>query len=984
MSKKMLIDASHPEETRVVVVNGTRVEELDFESRNKRQIRGNVYLARVTRVEPSLQAAFVEYGGNRHGFLAFSEIHPDYYQIPYEDRIKLIEDEEADNKAELEDEEKDIEEKAVAKKSRGGRRKKAPKTKIEDDEEIDDDLKGDDPERDETEDSFDEDEDGSDEEELDPNLDASDEDVTDASDAEIASEQNKVANKRRKRINRRRYKIQEVIKRGQIMLIQAVKEERGNKGAALTSYLSLAGRYCVLMPNTPRGGGISRKISNGADRKHLKAIVNDLDVPPGIGVIVRTAGSKKTKAEIKRDYDYLTRLWGEIRETTLKSNAPALIHEEGNLVKRSIRDLYNRDIDEILVQGEESYKSAKAFIKMLMPSHAKNVKQYKDNIPLFLRYEVEKQIENSLQSVVQLKSGGYLVIHPTEALVSVDVNSGRSTKERNVERTALKTNLEAAEEVARQMRLRDLAGLIVIDFIDMDENRNNRAVEKRMKDKLSEDRARVQMGRISQFGLMEISRQRRRRSLLEGSTASCEHCDGVGRKRTIESSALAAIRAVEETGVRGLAKRVKLKVSPDVALYIFNEKRDLLTHVDEEFSLFTELSGDENLIRPSFSIEVVEKSGSDKDPLDQIEKENRKLDHEARNKAKRKPRREERDEDEETDKGEHGEEKSEARGEDEEGGRKRRRRRGRRGGRNKKRDSHDQDAHDDASAAADSEQDSGEQSDDNSEAKKPRGRGRRRKAPSKTEAQDAEPDVKSVKEQDEPQAKPESTGASEPALKRTKGVRKAPARKSAKDSEDKPAKKTSRRKAAPKTGAEQSSGEPDPKAKVSKIKAKSKTARTRPAPTKASKPADEDAKAAKKTPAKKTTTKKTATKKAATKKAATKKAPAKKAPAKKAAAKKAPAKKVATKKAPAKKVAAKAKPAAKTVRTKKAPAKRKAPAKKGASASDDSGTVPKAASEPITAQTAQQAPAPASNQSAESKAKDKGKKKGGWLSRILK
>ena len=416
----------------------------------------------------------------------------------------------------------------------------------------------------------------------DENVDPDEEDAADEADAEIADEQAKVASRRRKHMSRRRYKIQEVIKRGQILLIQAVKEERGNKGAAMTTYLSLAGRYCVLMPNTPRGGGISRKISNGADRKRLKAVMNELEVPQGMGVIVRTAGAKRTKAEIKRDYDYLARLWEEIRQTTLKSIAPALIHEEGNLVKRSIRDLYNKDIDEVLVQGDTAYKNAKAFIKMLMPSHAKHIKSYKEDIPLFLRYDVERQIEDSLSSIVQLKSGGYLVIHPTEALVSVDVNSGRSTGERNVERTALRTNLEAAEELSRQMRLRDLAGLIVVDFIDMEENRNNRAVEKKMKEAISRDRARIQAGRISQFGLMEISRQRRRRSLLEGSTAHCQHCAGVGRKRTIESSALAALRAIEEIGIRQKARRIRLKTSPDVALYLFNEKRHLLQQVDAQ------------------------------------------------------------------------------------------------------------------------------------------------------------------------------------------------------------------------------------------------------------------------------------------------------------------------------------------------------------------------------------------------------------------
>lgn len=985
MSKKMLIDASHPEETRVVVVNGTRVEELDFESRNKRQIRGNVYLARVTRVEPSLQAAFVEYGGNRHGFLAFSEIHPDYYQIPFEDRAKLLEAEEADNMAEAEDEEK-----AVAKKSRGGRRKTAPK----DEDSHDDEDDNEDHDHDHDHDDEDEDE----HEELDPNLDASDEDVADEADAEIAGEQNKVAVKRRKRISRRRYKIQEVIKRGQIMLIQAVKEERGNKGAALTSYLSLAGRYCVLMPNTPRGGGISRKISNGADRKHLKAIVNDLDVPPGIGVIVRTAGSKKTKADIKRDYDYLTRLWEDIKDTTMKSNAPALIHEEGNLVKRSIRDLYNKDIEEILVEGEDAYKSAKAFIKMLMPSHSKNVKQYKDNVPLYLRYEVEKQIENSLQSIVQLKSGGYLVIHPTEALVSVDVNSGRSTKERNVERTALKTNLEAAEEVARQMRLRDLAGLIVIDFIDMDENRNNRAVEKKMKDMLTEDRARVQMGRISQFGLMEISRQRRRRSLLEGSTASCEHCDGVGRKRTIESSALAAIRAVEEIGARGQAKRVKLKVSPDVALYIFNEKRDLLTHVDEEFNLFTELSGDDNLIRPSYTIEIVEKSGQKTDPLDEIEKENRKLDHEARTKPKSRPEPKDEDEDEADDEDTHqsssknsssrsNTESAERPETDEDGSRKRRRRRGRRGGRNKKRDDEGASSENDTASVTAKAPKAEEAATDSSktDSKKPsRNSGRKRKAPAKS-AESVNDTLGSAEVAPSETASKVDAGATAPVLTRSKGVRKAPGRKPVAENiveDDTATKKPATRKKA------------EPKTKVSKVKAKASTARTRPAPSKKeTDAAPAEAKRVRKAPVKAEPEAKV------TKTKAKSKAPSRKA---------APSRATKVEDETRAKVATtKSKVAPKAATTKKAPARKKAPVKPKAptvskTVAADAQAKPKTRKAPVKKTAAKPKPEPkpqpvataeapikaATITAAAPKTPDddgkKGKKKGGWLSRILK
>ena len=558
MSKKMLIDAGHPEETRVVVLDGSKVEDFDFEAAARRPIRGNIYLAKVTRVEPSLQAAFVEYGGNRHGFLAFNEIHPDYYQIPYEDRMALAE-EEASAAHDDEDEADDAKSETVAAGN------------------------GDDAD--------------SDGESEAPETIGDDSEEDDISDQQAA---------RRRRQMFRKYKIQEVIKRRQILLVQVAKEERGNKGAALTTYLSLAGRYCVLMPNTPRGGGISRKIANASDRKRLKSVVSELDLPKGVGLIIRTAGASRTKTEIKRDADYLLRLWTNIRELTLNSVAPALIYEEGNLVKRVIRDLYDKEIDAVLVEGDEAYKEAKAFMKMLMPSHAKKVQHYKETVPLFLRHQCEAQLEAIYSAVAPLKSGGYLVINPTEALVSIDVNSGKSTRERNIEATALKTNMEAAAEAARQMRLRDLAGLIVIDFIDMDENKNNRAVEKKMKDMLKRDRARLQVGRISQFGLMEISRQRRRSSLLEGSTTTCPTCKGTGHLRSTESSALVALRGLEKEGTRGRAKRVRISVPTSVAIYLLNEKRDHLLMIEQRFAMSISVTADDSILAPEFSIEALE------------------------------------------------------------------------------------------------------------------------------------------------------------------------------------------------------------------------------------------------------------------------------------------------------------------------------------------------------------------------------------------
>jgi len=648
MANKMLIDASHPEETRVVVVRGNRVEEFDFESANKKQLRGNIYLAKVTRVEPSLQAAFVEYGGNRHGFLAFSEIHPDYYQIPVADREALLaEDRRADRDADFGDDERP---------QRNDRRRRghqerpkraehaesvtelSPETSEELSISVDDSENGI-SEGIETSEGADLDQaaeaqegslgDDNDHSETDTIATLSDNGSADSSNddhdhedrapinepQEVGSDEDHVIEHvgggdamddipERPRAVRRQYKIQEVIKRRQILLVQVVKEERGNKGAALTTYLSLAGRYSVLMPNTGRGGGISRKITNAADRKRLKAIANELEVPDGMGVILRTAGASRTKPEIKRDFEYLMRMWETVRETTLQSTAPALVYEEGSLVKRAIRDLYNKDIDEVMVSGEPAYKDAKDFMRMLMPSHAKNVKPYRETTPVFAKFGVESQLDAMFSSQVTLKSGGYIVINQTEALVAIDVNSGRSTREHNIEDTALRTNLEAADEVARQLRLRDLAGLIVIDFIDMEENRNNRAVERRLKDALKNDRARIQVGRISPFGLMEMSRQRIRTGVLEGSTVVCPHCAGAGMMRATPSVALHVLRSVEDMLIKSSTHHITVKARSDVALYVLNQKRMHLRSLEETFLVNITVSADESLtgIHP-FSVE---------------------------------------------------------------------------------------------------------------------------------------------------------------------------------------------------------------------------------------------------------------------------------------------------------------------------------------------------------------------------------------------
>ncbi|RME17903.1 MAG: ribonuclease E/G, partial [Alphaproteobacteria bacterium] len=639
MAKKMLIDATHAEETRVVVVDGNRVEEFDFESENKRQIAGNIYLAKVTRVEPSLQAAFVDYGGNRHGFLAFSEIHPDYYQIPVADREALLAEEEALAEAEDAEEEARAERAAAPRsRTRTRRRSKAEATASEDavtsaeaepeaEGAAEPEAKAEDegapeakaeaeaapvPEGMEVIDLGDDGDEGEEGEEGEEggqaaeHAEAEPAEEGESPEGEIESvAEDDVAEEIRtvRKPRPRKYKIQEVIKVRQIMLVQVVKEERGNKGAALTTYLSLAGRYCVLMPNTARGGGISRKITNAADRKKLKQIAAEIDVPRGAGLIIRTAGAKRTKAEIKRDYEYLQRLWEEIRTLTLKSIAPAKIYEEGDLIKRSIRDLYSREIDEVLVEGERGYRVAKDFMKMIMPSHAKNVKHYTDPQPLFARYQVESYLAGMFNPVVQLKSGGYIVIGITEALVAIDVNSGRSTREGSIEETALKTNLEAAEEVARQLRLRDLAGLIVIDFIDMEERRNNAAVEKRLKDKLKNDRARIQVGRISGFGLLEMSRQRLRPGMLEATTQPCPHCHGTGLVRSDDNLALNILRQIEEEGTRRRSREVLVKAPVSIVNYLVNHKRENIAEIERRFGMAIRLEADPFLISPDFEIE---------------------------------------------------------------------------------------------------------------------------------------------------------------------------------------------------------------------------------------------------------------------------------------------------------------------------------------------------------------------------------------------
>jgi len=638
MTKRMLIDGTHPEETRVAIVEGERLEEYEYESTYRKALKGSIFLAKVTRVEPSLQAAFVNFGGNRHGFLPFSEIHPDYFRIPISDREALI--------AEQEEELKEIEEAEEAEDAEGATDDQDDD--IDDGDEAEDDvdeLGGEDAIADAEEEGDDagnkKPEEPSEEDDVNGNVEGAGGENDDAQNAgrggrgrggrgrgrgrnnsrgrgrgrrTMASSNPRVESfggedmddEQRFRFKmRRKYKIQEVIKRGQIMLVQASKEERGNKGAAVGSYLSLPGRYCVLMPNSPRAGGISRKISNNKDRAKMRELLKDLEVPKGMSVILRTAGVTRTKAEIKRDLEYLMRLWNNIRELTLESSAPSLVYEEANLVKRAVRDLYTRDVEEIVIAGEDSYKTAKDFMKMMIPSHVKKVKEFKDGAAsLYKKYGIERQISEIGETTVTLKSGGYLVINPTEALVSVDVNSGKATKERNIEDTALKTNLEAAEEVARQLRLRDLGGLVVIDFIDMEYRGNNGKVERRMRESLAGDRARIQMGRISSFGLMELSRQRMNPSLGESQFETCAHCEGTGRTRTADAAAVMLLRGIEEEAARGRAAQVIVHVSNAVALYLLNQKRDHLSQIEERYSMNVLIRVDDDMGAAGFRIEV--------------------------------------------------------------------------------------------------------------------------------------------------------------------------------------------------------------------------------------------------------------------------------------------------------------------------------------------------------------------------------------------
>ncbi len=881
MATRMLIDARHPEETRVAVLKGNRIEEFDFESADHKQIKGNIYLAKVTRVEPSLQAAFVDFGGNRHGFLAFSEIHPDYYQIPAEDRQALLAEEQAAAEEEAalraeEDEDDDV----LTDDQDDPEEDEAGVEEI-DTSEKDDVSTIEDGQLENGEDDDTSDDDG---EEGDEFCEEGSEDEGEESgdnrrgrgrrgrgrrqgrgkpgggDRRRGSRAKEIDDVRAKRqALRRRYKIQDVIQRRQVLLVQVVKEERGNKGAALTTYLSLAGRYCVLMPNSSHGGGISRKISNGSDRKRLKQIVSDLTLPKSMGLIVRTAGLQRTKTEIKRDFDYLARLWDEIRERTLGSSAPKMIHSDSDLIKRAIRDIYNREIEEVVVEGEDGYKAAKAFMKLLMPSHARRVKAYSDPVPLFQRYGAEDQLSAMYDPMVQLKSGGYLIINPTEALVSIDINSGRSTKEHGIEQTALHTNLEAAKEIARQLRLRDMAGLVVIDFIDMEHNSNVRKVERCMKDSLKNDRARIQVGRISSFGLMEMSRQRLRTGVLEATTRTCPHCDGTGLVRTASSAGLSALRFIEDEAAKGKGTVITLYASTEAAVYLLNAKRADLAEIEQRYGVTVQVvpegedegakmrvtsSGPRPTAAPKFD-PIVDDDDDDYDAEvddeEEIEEASRNSDDEDEDDASRNKKR------------------------------RRRRRGGRNRNRNRDRDENDSEKGNDDGDESDDAGDDSESWDDNSDEgeEKPkrrrrrggRGRGRKRNSDAETENGNDAVEGESSGEGDEQEAEaPADAEAETPAEA---------------EADEKPKRRTRRKKADPEAAAEEASEEAAENAEAEaeeKPKPKPRTRRKKAEPeaeVEAEGAAEEPAEAVEKKPAaKKPAAKKRAPRKKAAPKAA--------------------------------------------------------------------------------------------------------------------
>jgi ribonuclease E len=882
MATRMLIDARHPEETRVAVIKGNRIEEFDFESAEHKQIKGNIYLAKVTRVEPSLQAAFVDFGGNRHGFLAFNEIHPDYYQIPKEDREALLaeEAEAAEEEARLRAEE---EEDGIAPGDEYDAEEESSEALAEDlaedgVEEIDTSDKDkvatiEDGHVENGDDTDDDDEDCGEEDSSDEETSESD-DESDEKDKPKKGRRGRGRKGRRRQGNgrsrskevdevrarrqalRRRYKIQDVIQRRQVLLVQVVKEERGNKGAALTSYLSLAGRYTVLMPNSSHGGGISRKINSSSDRKRLKQVVSDLKLPKSMGLIVRTAGLSRTKTEIKRDFDYLARLWDEIREKTLSSSAPKLIHSDSDLIKRAIRDIYNREIEEVVVEGEEGYRAAKEFMKLLMPSHARRVKAYTDPVPLYQRYGAEDQLKAMYDPVVQLKSGGYLVINPTEALVSIDINSGRSTKEHGIEQTALSTNLEAAREIARQLRLRDMAGLVVIDFIDMEYNSNTRKVEKAMKEALKHDRARIQVGRISGFGLMEMSRQRLRTGVLEASTRDCPHCDGTGLVRTASSAGLSALRLIEDEAAKGKGTVIRLGASTEAAIYMLNTKRADLAQIEDRYSVTVEVvpEGEDEGAKmsvtsmgprpsqaPKFEPIVDEDDDDDEDAF--IDSDNDDDDDGARKKRKRRRRggrgrnkKKREDGDLETDASE-GDTSDDQQSSDEEASDDKPKKRRRRGGRRRRKDTAGLEnatgegettvgeiveAEEKPSESADTVPTTKAEGDE-----KPKPKPKRKRAPRKRKV-DEEPAVEQTSEEDAP-AKPAGESEEKPKRKRTPRKKKAeetPEEATAKnDADEAPAEKPKRKRAPRKKKDEEN---PSEAKSAAKTETKAKSAKAQP------------------------------------------------------------------------------------------------------------------------------------------------------------